>query len=65
MASVGEREMVYTRAAQYYYQGTYDARAAIYNKTKPFIDKLSGFLMQPTDVRFQVIFDSGEPDNVL
>src|SRR5262245_21458412 len=62
MASVGEREMVYTRAAQYYYTGTYDARAAIYNKTKPFIDKLSGFLMQPTDVRFQVIFDTGESD---
>jgi len=65
MASAEERAMVYTRAAQYYYQGTYDARAAIYNKTKPFIDKLSGFLMQPTDVRFQIVFDSGEPENVL
>ena len=65
MASVGERAMIYVRAAQYYYTGTYDARAAIYNKTKPFIDKLSGFLMQPTDVRFQVIFDSGEDDSVL
>jgi len=65
MASVGEREMVYTRAAQYYYSGTYDARASIYNKTKPFIDKLSGFLMQPTDVRFQVIFDTGEDEHVL
>ena len=65
MASVGERGMVYTRAAQYYYQGTYDARAAIYNKIKPFIDKLSGFLMQPTDVRYQIVFDSSEPDSVL
>jgi hypothetical protein len=65
MASVEDRAMVYTRAAQYYYTGTYDSRAAIYNKTKPFIDKLSGFLMQPTDVRYQIIFDSGEPDNVL
>ena len=65
MASVGERGMVYTRAAQYYYSGTYDSRAAIYNKVKPFIDKLSGFLMQPTDVRYQVVFDSGEPDDVL
>ena len=65
MASVGERELVYTRAAQYYYQGTYDARASIYNKTKPFIDKLSGFLMQPTDVRYQIVYDSGEPDDVL
>jgi hypothetical protein len=65
MASVEERAMVYTRAASYYYSGTYDSRAAIYNKTKPFIDKLSGFLMQPTDVRFQVIFDTGEDANVL
>src|SRR5262245_56370609 len=65
MASVDERALVYTRAAQYYYTGTYDSRAAIYNKTKPFIDKLSGFLMQPTDVRFQVIFDTGEDDSVL
>src|SRR5215472_9646199 len=65
MASVEDRAMVYTRAAQYYYTGTYDSRAAIYNKTKPFVDKLSGFLMQPTDVRFQIVFDSGEPDNVL
>jgi hypothetical protein len=65
MASVEERAMVYTRASQYYYQGTYSTQAAIYNKTKPFIDKLSGFLMQPTDVRFQVIYDSGEPETVL
>jgi hypothetical protein len=57
--------MVYTRAAQYYYTGTYDSRAAIYNKTKPFIDKLSGFLMQPTDVRYQIVYDSGEPEDVL
>lgn len=65
MASSEERSMVYTRAAQYYYQGTYDARAAIYNKTKPFIDKLSGFLMQPTDVRFAMIYDDTESDSVL
>lgn len=65
MASSQERGMVYTRAGHYYYQGTWDTRGAIYNKVKPFIDKLAGFLMQPTDVRFQIIFDSGEPDNVL
>jgi hypothetical protein len=65
MASVEERAMIYTRAAQYYYTGTYDSRAAIYNKTKPFVDKLSGFLMQPTDVRFQIVFDSGENESVL
>jgi hypothetical protein len=65
MGSAEERAMVYTRAAQYYYQGTCDSRAAIYNKCKPFIDKLAGFLMQPTDVRFQVIFDNDKPDDVL
>jgi hypothetical protein len=65
MASAEERGMVYTRAAQYYYTGTYDARAAIYNKTKAFIDKLAGFLMQPTDVRFQLTYDSSQDDSVL
>ena len=65
MASAEERAMVYTRASQYYYTGTYDARAAIFNKTKGFVDKLSGFLMQPNDVRYQIVFDSGEPDSVL
>jgi hypothetical protein len=65
MASAQERGMTYTRASQYYYQGTGDERAAIYNKVKPFIDKLAGFLMQPTDVRFSILFDSSEPENVL
>jgi hypothetical protein len=65
MGSSQERGMVYTRASQYYYMGTQDSRAAIYNKTKAFIDKMAGFLMQPTDVRFNVVFDSGEPDDVL
>jgi hypothetical protein len=27
------------------------------------VDRLAGFLMQPTDVRFQIIFDSGESDS--
>lgn len=65
MASSEERNMVFTRAAQYYYCGTYDARAAIYNKVKSFIDRLAGFLMQPTDVRFAMIYDDNEPDSVL
>lgn len=65
MASAQERGMSYTRASQYYYQGTTDSRASIYNKVKPFIDKLAGFLMQPTDVRFSIVFDSSEPENVL
>jgi hypothetical protein len=62
MASSDERGMVYTRAAQYYYLGTTSAAAAIYNKIRPFINRLAGFLMQPTDVRFQILFDSGESD---
>ena len=65
MASSEERGMIYTRAAQYYYMGTMDSRAALFNKTGPFIDKLAGFLMQPTDVRFQLTYDSGEDDSVL
>ena len=62
MASSAERAMIYLRAAQYYYQGTYNVQAAIYNKTKSFIERLAGFLMQPTDVRYNIIFDSGESD---
>jgi hypothetical protein len=65
MASSEERGMIYTRAAQYYYQGTWDQKAAIYNKTKPFIDKLAGFLMQPTDVRFAMVYDTSQDDSVL
>lgn len=65
MGSAGERGMVYSRAAQYYYTGTYGAQAAIYNKTKGFVDKLSGFLMQPTDVRFNILYDTSESDSAL
>jgi hypothetical protein len=65
MASSEERGMIYTKAAQYFYQGTMDSRAAIYNKTKPFIDKLAGYLMQPTDVRFSIVYDTTESDSVL
>src|SRR6516164_9220813 len=65
LGSSSERGQVYLRAGQYYYQGTGDSRAAIYNKTKGFVDKLAGFLMQPTDVRFQVVYDSSAPEDVL
>jgi hypothetical protein len=65
MASAGERAMVYTRATQYYYTGSFDSRAAIHNKVRPFVGRLSGFLMQPTDVRFNITFDSTEPKDVL
>ena len=58
MASSTERGMIYGKAAQYYYTGTADSRAAIYNKIKSFIDKLAGFLMQPTDVRFSIFYDT-------
>lgn len=65
MGSASDRGLIYTRATQYYYMGSYDARASIYNKCKPFIDRLAGFLMQPTDVRFNIVFDRTEPDDVL
>jgi hypothetical protein len=65
MGSAEERGMIYARAGQYYYTGTCDSRAAIYNKTKAFVDKLAGFLMQPVDVRFQLTYDSGEEEDVL
>jgi hypothetical protein len=65
MASSEERGMIYSRAALYYYMGCMDNRAALYNKTKAFVDKLAGFLMQPTDVRFRLIYDSGEEEDVL
>ena len=65
MASSEERGMMYARATQIYYTGSYDAKAAIYNKVKPFIDKLAGFLMQPTDVRFAMIYDDTESDSVI
>jgi hypothetical protein len=65
MASSQERGLVYTRATQYYFAGSYDTKAAIYNKTKPFIDRLAGFLMQATDVRYSIVFDSNEAEDVL
>lgn len=65
MGSSSDRGLIYTRATQYYYMGSYDARASIYNKCKPFIDRLAGFLMQPTDVRFNIVFDRTEPGDVL
>ena len=65
MASAQERQQTYVRATQYYYSGAFGSRAAIHNKTKPFVDRLAGFLMQPTDVRFQLVYDSSEPDDVL
>lgn len=65
MASATERGMIYTRAAQYFYTGAMDSKAALYNKTGPFIRKLAGFLMQPTDVRFRLHYDSGAEEDVL
>lgn len=65
MATADERSMIYTKAAQYYYQGSGDVRAAIQNKVKIFIDRLAGYYYQPSNVRFNVIFDAGEPPDVL
>ena len=64
-ASTEERAMTYTRASQYYYTGAFDSRGTIYNKVKPFVEKLGGFLMQPTDVRFNLVYDTDEAADVL
>jgi hypothetical protein len=66
MRSEDDRAAVYQMASRYYFTGSGDnVRAAIYNKTKPFCDRLSGMLYQPTDVRFSVIYDSSEPQDVV
>lgn len=65
MGSANDRQQTYIRANQYYYSGSFGPRAAFHNKCKPMVDKLAGYLMQPTDVRFQLVFDSSEPDDIL
>lgn len=65
MATSDERGQMYVKAAQYYYAGTCDARAAINNKVKPFIDRLAGYLYLPQGVRFNTVFNSSEPTDVL
>lgn len=65
MASAEDRQQIYEKASQYYYQGTSDARASIHNKVKTFIDRVSGYYYQPTNVRFNVLWDSNEPVDVL
>lgn len=65
MATMQERQGVYEKAAQYYYTGSGDVRAAIHNKVSTFIDRLAGYLYQPNNVRFNTIFDSNEPIDVL
>ena len=65
MASADERGMLYERAGQYYFQGTADNRAAIHNKVGKFIDRLAGYYFQPQGVRFNLLWDSNEPADVL
>jgi hypothetical protein len=65
MATSEERQAVYQKAAQYYYTGGGDARAAIHNKVRPFVDRLAGYLFLPQGVRFNTVFDSSEPQDVL
>jgi len=65
MASADERGMLYVRAAQYYYTGSADVRAAIHNKVRGFIDRLSGYYYQPSNVRFNLLFESSERQVVL
>jgi hypothetical protein len=65
MDSAEERQGVYEKATQYYYSGSGDVRAAIHNKTRTFIDRLAGYLYQPNGVRFNTVFDSFSPRDVL
>ena len=65
MATAEERGQVYQKAAQYYYGGSSDVRAAIHNKVKTFIDRVAGYYYQPQGVRFNLIWDSNEAVDVL
>ena len=65
MATSDERQQIYQRASQYYFTGSSNANAAIHNKVRPFIDRLAGYLFLPQGVRFNTIFDSSEPSDVL
>lgn len=65
MASADDRSRMYEKASQYYYSGSADVRASIHNKVKTFIDRVSGYYYQPTNVRFNVLWDSNEPVDVL
>ena len=64
-ATQEDRAQVYQKAAQYYFSGSADTRAAIHNKVKTFIDRVSGYYYQPQGVRFNVLWDSNEPVDVL
>ncbi len=48
----------------YYYTGTSDGSVATYNRCYPHIERLGAFLYSPTDVRFDIEFDQGEPPEV-
>ena len=65
MESSQERGQIYHKATQYYYNGSGDIKAAIHNKTRGFIDRLAGYYFQPQGVRFNLLFDSNEPADVL
>jgi hypothetical protein len=65
LGTVEERQAIYQKAAQYYFTGSGDARAAIHNKVRPFVDRLAGYLYLPQGVRFNTVFDSSEPPDVL
>lgn len=64
-ATQEERSHVYEKATLYYYNGNADTRAAIHNKVKTFIDRVAGYYYQPQGVRFNVLWDSNEPVDVL
>lgn len=65
MATAEERAGIYRKASLYYYNGSGDARAAMHNKIRTFVDRLAGYYFQPQNVRFNLLFDSNEPIDVL
>src|SRR5215467_13215212 len=65
LATSEESQQLNQKSAQYYYTGSGDVRAAIHNKVRQFIDRLAGYLFLPQGVRFNTVFDSAEPADVL
>lgn len=52
--------------SSYYYSGTNDSSAALYNKCYPHVDRLASYLFSPPDVRFAIEFDStAMPEHLL
>src|SRR5215469_10873080 len=63
MHSRQERLTNYGYFRQYYFQGTDQGSPAIYNRCYPHCDRLSSYLFSPSEVHFQLTFDT--PDKTL